>query len=132
AVGRDFDREGLDAALAFLVALAGLAVVAVGMQRADDLVADDHAVGQRAAAVGALVGHGEYLAGAAAEDGHALAAELESAAQALRDLVDTADGRQRDRGGGHGSPPPYSLSLSPGFAGERGRGEGDSIQSMAR
>jgi hypothetical protein len=87
---------GLDGALAGLVAFAGVAVKAEGVEGADDLVAGEHAFGEGAVLVGAAVVDGEEFTFAGAEDGDGAAVDIEGAAEAEGEFIEWA---KRDDGG---------------------------------
>src|SRR4051812_13609265 len=95
----DLDGVGGDRADVGLIAGPSVALVAEVVQRADDVFADDHAVGERSALVGAKAVDREHAPAARAEDGDELVADAEGTAQADGDV---AQGGELNQSGGSG------------------------------
>jgi hypothetical protein len=78
--------------LAGLVAFAGAAVEAKGVEGADDLVAGEHAFGEGTPFMGATVVDGEELVFAGAEDSDGTAVDGEGATEAEGEVFERAEG----------------------------------------
>jgi hypothetical protein len=92
-------------ALARLAAGASREIEFVGVQRADDFAGTDHAFGEGALTMGAVVLGGEELPVALAEHRNFLVADQVAATLAQGDVFDAAE---IDDGGAHGNQPLFA------------------------